>query len=108
MDQDRISAFGKLIVSDLIASGTVKFYRRYVDGTLVLIRSSDIPHVLNKFYSFDKDIKFTVDTFSNGIIHFLDILISTKNTDVYYTTLHTLVNTQTFLVLNLFRTKLHG
>ena len=87
-----LSEFEKLVVSDLIASGTIKIYRRYVDDTLVLIRPSDIPYVLNKFNSFDKDIKFTVDTFSDdgiGIIHFLDILISKNNTDVYYKPTHT-------------------
>ena len=33
----------KVIVDDLVRSGIVKFYRRYVDDTLVLIKSLDIP-----------------------------------------------------------------
>ena len=86
-----LSEFEKLVVSDLIAPEAIKFYRRYVDDTFVLIRPSDIPYVLNKFNSFDKDIKITVDTFSDGIgiIRFLDILISKNNTDVYYKPTHT-------------------
>ena len=80
--------FEKLIISDLIKSG-VKFYRRYVDDTLVLIKPSDIPEILNKFNTFDKNIQFTIDTFPDNVIHFLDILISSDNTDVYYKSTHT-------------------
>ena len=58
----------KVIVDDLVRSGIVKFYRRYVDYTLVLIKPSDIPFVLNKFNSFDKNLKLTVDTFQDGRI----------------------------------------
>ena len=83
-----LSDFGKLIVSDLIASGIIKFYRRYVDDTLVLIRPSDISHVLNKFNNFDKNLKFTVDTFSDGIIHFSGILISENNRHFYQKPTH--------------------
>ena len=36
----------KVIVDNLVRSGIVKFYRRYVDDTLVLIKPSDIPFVL--------------------------------------------------------------
>ena len=53
-----------------------------------MILSCPIPIALDKFNSFDK-IKFTVDTFSDNVIHFLDILISSDNTDVYYKTIHT-------------------
>ena len=83
-----LSGFEKLIVSDLIKSGVIKFYRRYVDDTLVLIKPSDIPEILNKFNTFDKNIQFTIDTFPDNVIHFLDILISSDNTDVYYKSTH--------------------
>jgi hypothetical protein len=84
-----LSEFEKLIVSDLTKSGVIRFYRRYVDDTLVLIKPSDIPAVLDKFNSFDKNLQFTVDTFPDNVIHFLDILISSDNTDVYYKSTHT-------------------
>ena len=84
-----LSEFEKLIVSDLIKSGVIKFYRGYVDDTLVLIKPSDIPEILNKFNTFDKNIQFTIDTFPDNVIHFLDILISSDNTDVYYKSTHT-------------------
>lgn len=59
----------KVIVDDLVRSGIVKFYRRYVDGTLISIK----PFVLNKFNSFDKNLRFTVDNFQNAKVHFLDL-----------------------------------
>ena len=69
-----LTEFERLIVSELIADGTIKFYKRYVDDTLVLIKPSDISAVLAKFNSFDPNLTFTVDTFSEGIVHFLDII----------------------------------
>ena len=33
--------------------------------------TKDIPFVLDKFNSFDKNLKFTVDNFENGKIHSL-------------------------------------
>ena len=55
----------------------------------MLIKPSDIPEILNKFNTFDKNIQFTIDTFPDNVIHFLDILISSDNTDVYYKSTHT-------------------
>ena len=43
-----LTEFEKTIVSNLIKSGTIKFYRRYVDDTLALIKPSDISTVLIK------------------------------------------------------------
>ena len=42
---------------------------------MVLFKPSDIPFVLNKFNSFDKNLKFTVDPFQDGTVHFLDLEI---------------------------------
>jgi hypothetical protein len=84
-----LSEFEKLIVSDLIKSLVIRFYRRYVDDTLVLIKPSDIPAVLDKFNSFDKNLQFTFDTFPDNVIHFFDISISSDNTVVYYKSTHT-------------------
>ena len=67
-----VTEFEKVIVNDLKIL-ELAFYRHYVDDTLVLIKPKDIPFVLNKFNSFDKNLKFTVDNFENGKIHFLDI-----------------------------------
>ena len=50
----------------------LNFYCRYVDDTLLLIKKDKIQHVLNSFNSFNKNLRFSVDTFDDGNIHFLD------------------------------------
>ena len=58
----------------LISSNKIKFYSRYVDDILVLIRPSDIPTVLQKFNYFHPQIQFTHEEFTdNNDIHFLEI-----------------------------------
>ena len=79
----------KTVVSDLIRCDTIKFYKRYVDDTPLLINPSDIPTVLAKFNEFHKNLKFTADIFPDGVIHFLDIKISVDGTDVYRKDTHT-------------------
>jgi hypothetical protein len=75
-----LTEFERLIVSELIADGTIKFYKRYVDDTLVLIKPCNISAVLAKFNSFDPNLNFTVDTFPDGVVHFLDIKVSVDGT----------------------------
>ena len=55
----------KVIVDKLIEDGIIKFYIRYVDDTLLVIKRTGISYVLNKFYSFYENLKFTIDTFEN-------------------------------------------
>ena len=87
-----LTEFEKLIVSDLVDSGLIKFYRGYVDGTLILLKPNNIPLLLEKFNSFhnsQKNLKFTVDRFENDFVHFLDIKISCDGTGVYWKSTHT-------------------
>ena len=77
------------LVNDLVTSGILKFHRRYVDDTLVLMTVSDIPFVLNKFNSFVKNLKFTVDTSDSGKVHFLDLEISQSGINIYRKPTHT-------------------
>ena len=79
----------RIIVDDLMADGVIKFYMRYVDDTLVLIKPEDIQKVLDKLNSFDKNLRFTHDPFSDGDTHFLDIRIRENTTDIYYKDTHT-------------------
>ena len=62
----------------------VKFYIRYVDDTLLVIIKKDIEIVLNKFNSFSKTLKFTIDTFENCVSHFLDIEIYPNGLVIYH------------------------
>ena len=84
-----LTKFERVIVSELINDRVIKFYKRYVDDTLVLIKPSDISAVLTKLNSFDPNLKFTVDTFPDGLIHFLDIKVSVDGTDIYRKETHT-------------------
>ena len=73
----------KAVVKKLIDEGTIKFYIRYVDDTLLLVKNEDVQRVLACFNSFDKNLKFTVDEFESKV-HFLDIAIDKNETDVFY------------------------
>ena len=68
---------------DLVNDDVIKFYKRNVDDTVVLIKPSDISSILAKFNSFDHNLDFAVDTFPDGLIHFLDINVSVDATDIY-------------------------
>ena len=75
--------FEDIIVSELVNSGVIKFYRTYVDDTLLLIRPSNIQFVLDKFNSFDKNLKLTFDNFPDGNVHFLDLKITEDGIDIF-------------------------
>ena len=51
--------------------------------------SEDVDEVLKGLNSFNKNIQFTVDTFSDEDIHFLDLKIDRNTTDIYYKDTHT-------------------
>ena len=78
-----------VLIKDLLDIGTIAFYARYVDDTLVLVKPNDVQKVLNKLNSFHKNLKFTVDTFPDDIVHFIDIKIDGNKTDVYRKETHT-------------------
>ena len=44
----------KVIVDNLMKEGTIQFYIRYVDDTLLLVKRQDIEKVLKAFNGFDK------------------------------------------------------
>ena len=70
-----LTEFGNMILKLLIETSVLKFYCRYIDDTLILIKKDKIQHVLNPLNSFGKNLRFSVDTFDDGNIHFLDIKI---------------------------------
>jgi hypothetical protein len=73
-----------IVIQPLLTSGTLKFYARYVDDTLVLSKPSDIPLILLKLNSFDAQIQFTHEIFTNNNdVHFLDIIFTPTRTPVY-------------------------
>ena len=84
-----LTKFELVIISDLISSSTIQFYKQYVDDTLMLIKPSNIPMVLAKNNKFLTNLKFTINTFPDGVINFLDIKISVDGTDIYCKDTHT-------------------
>ena len=52
------------VVKPLMNDGTIKFYCRYVDDTLLVVKPQDVSR---------KNLQFTVDLFENGVPHFLEI-----------------------------------
>ena len=55
----------------------------------MLVKPDDIPFILRKFNSFHKNLEFTVDSFENDFVHFLDIKISADGTDIFRKSTHT-------------------
>ena len=85
----------KVIVNQLIENDILKFYIRYFDDTLLVLGKKVIDKVLNKFNSFNKKLKLTVDTFESYVHHFLDIEICPDGFGMYHE------NTQTCQYTNI-------
>ena len=77
-----------VIVRNLLANGTVAFYARYVDDTLLLIRPENVQKVLMKLNSFHKSLNFSFDSFPDEV-HFVDIKIERNKTNIYRKDTHT-------------------
>ena len=91
----------------LIETGILKFDCRYIDDTLALIKKDQIQHVFNWFKFFDKNLQFTVDTFENEIIRFLDIeIVNNVGTGIY--TKNTNIGLFFFSITASGMPKLHG
>ena len=77
------------IIKKLFDTGKIKFYCRYVDDTLLLIKPEDIQLVQDMFNSFHENLRFTVDRFENEVPHFLDIKMSAQGLKIYRRNTHT-------------------
>ena len=74
----------KTVLPKLFEEGIIRHYIRYVDDTLVMVRDDKIDEVLERFNKFDKNLRFTVDSFDDSTVHFLDIMVhSNGETDIY-------------------------
>ena len=65
-----------VVIKPLIASGTIKFYTRFVDDNLSVIKPDNVKEVHNFLNKFDKNLRFIVDMFQNKVPHFLDLELS--------------------------------
>ena len=78
-----MTEFENIIIKPLINNGTIAFYKRYVEDTIVLAKPCDLDRILKQCNSFHPQIQFTIDQFSDNDIHFLDIQILLNGTTVY-------------------------
>ena len=62
-----------VVMKKFVDDGTIKFYGRYVDDTLILMKPTDIKLVHDSVNHFDKNLRFAVDTFEYVVPHFLDL-----------------------------------
>jgi hypothetical protein len=53
-----MTVFEQEVVKPLINSGLIRFYKRFVDDTLILMRPSDVQLLLTKFNSFHPNLQF--------------------------------------------------
>ena len=79
----------RVVINDLFNKEYFKFYIRYMDDMLVLTKNSDIRIVLQALTGFHKNLNFTVDTFEDKKVYFLDLLTDRNTTDVFYKDTHT-------------------
>ena len=91
-----MAEFESTIVKELVDKSLVKLYMRYVDNTLLLVKDKDVNYIHKRLNSFDKNIQFTVDTFPDSIVNFLDIKVDKNHTDIYsYMAIHKLPQSNT-------------
>ena len=55
-----LSEFEKVVVTPLMKSTVLKFYCRYADYTLVLVKEDQIDKILKAFNSYHNNLRFTV------------------------------------------------
>ena len=63
----------KNVIKKFVDNGTIKFYGRYVDDTLLVIKPKDIGRIHQALNKFDKNLCFTVDRFDHVVPDFLDL-----------------------------------
>ena len=85
VSQHVMTKYRKVLADKLIEDGIIKFYVRYVDDTLLVIKRTDISWALNKFNSFNGNLKFTINAFENCVPYFLDIELCPNGLGIYQT-----------------------
>ena len=68
-----MTEFENIVIKKFVDDGAIKFYGRYVDDTLILMKPTHIKLVYDSVNHFDKNLQFTADTFENVVPHFLDL-----------------------------------
>ena len=79
----------RVVVDPMLEDGTLKFYGRYVDDTLLLVKPERVDEVLAKFNAYHRSLQFTVDKFENEVPHFLDLELHRTGISIYRKPTHT-------------------
>ena len=79
----------KDIIQKLVDKAFIKYYIRYVDATLLLVKDEVIDPILKELNSHNEHIKLLTDGFTNEDVHFLNIKIHQNNTDIFHKDTHT-------------------
>ena len=78
----------KVIVKDLDDKFLIKVYMWYVVDTLLLVKVKDIKLIHKRLNFFNKNMKFLIDNFSGGNVHFTDVQIEKNHASIYYKPTH--------------------
>ena len=60
----------------------ITFWRRYVNGTICLVKIGSIEYIRSVLNSYRKNIQFTYEVESNAILPFLDVLLTWNHNDI--------------------------
>ena len=71
------------IIKPLITDGTIKFYSRFVDDTLLIVKHENVKQIHDQLNKFDKNLRFTVDMFEDVVPHFLDLELSPDGISIF-------------------------
>ena len=72
-----------VVIKPRISNGTIKFYTRFVDDTLLVIKPDNVKEVYSFLNKFDNNLRFTVDMFQNKVPHFLDLELSPDGISIF-------------------------
>ena len=71
------------VINSLINNNTIKFYARYVDVTVFVIKREDVRPIQDILNSFDPNLHFTVDLFQNEVPCFQDLEVSPDDKSIF-------------------------
>ena len=81
------------VIKLLINDNTIKFYARYVDDNLFVIKQEDVGRIQNLLNKFDPNLRFTVELFQNEVPHFLDLELSPNGISIFRKSTNTSLST---------------
>ena len=72
-----------IIIKPLVTNGAIKFYSRFVDDTLLVMKPENVGQAHKALNEFDNNLYFTVDAFLNAVAHFLDLELSPDGITIF-------------------------